>query len=93
MPQVPDQPTARALYEGDRSDTAAQQDLGSIWQAVTERLRVSVPDATFRLWLEPLRAAAAQGDTLYVKAPDGIRAWVERRYAALISAEIGRAHV
>ena len=85
MPQVPDQPTARPLGEDGFSDTAAQQDLGSIWQAVTERLRVSVPDATFRLWLEPLRAAAAQGDTLYVKAPDGIRAWVERRYAALIS--------
>ncbi len=85
MPQVPDQPTASALDEGDFSDTAAQQDLGSIWQAVTERLRVSVPDATFKLWLEPLRAAAAQGDTLYVKAPDGIRAWVERRYTTLIS--------
>jgi len=85
VPQVPDQPTARPLVEDGFSDTAAQQDLGSIWQAVTERLRVSVPDATFRLWLEPLRAAAAQGDTLYVKAPDGIRAWVERRYAALIS--------
>jgi chromosomal replication initiator protein len=85
VPQVPDQPTARPLGEDAFSDTAAQQDLGSIWQAVTERLRVSVPDATFRLWLEPLRAAAAQGDTLYVKAPDGIRAWVERRYAALIS--------
>jgi chromosomal replication initiator protein len=85
VPQVPDQPTASALDEDDFSDTAAQQDLGSIWQAVTERLRVSVPDATFKLWLEPLRAAAAQGDTLYVKAPDGIRAWVERRYTALIS--------
>jgi len=93
VPQVPDQPTARALYEGDRSDTAAQQDLGSIWQAVTERLRVSVPDATFRLWLEPLRAAAAQGDTLYVKAPDGIRAWVERRYAALISQALTQVEV
>jgi chromosomal replication initiator protein DnaA len=85
VPQVPDQPTASALGEDDFSDTAAQQDLGSIWQAVTERLRVSVPDATFRLWLEPLRVAAAQGDTLYIRAPDGIRAWVERRYTALIS--------
>jgi chromosomal replication initiator protein len=66
-------------------DAAQQDDLGSIWQAVTERLRASVPDTTFRLWLEPLRAAATQGDTLYIRAPDGIRAWVERRYTALIS--------
>jgi chromosomal replication initiator protein len=93
VPQVPDQPTARAFCEDDCSDTAVQQDLGSIWQAVTERLRASVPDATFRLWLEPLRAAAAQGDTLYVKAPDGIRAWVERRYAALISQALTQVEV
>jgi chromosomal replication initiator protein len=93
VPQVPDQPTARAFREDDCSDTAVQQDLGSIWQAVTERLRASVPDATFRLWLEPLRAAAAQGDTLYVKAPDGIRAWVERRYAALISQALTQVEV
>jgi chromosomal replication initiator protein len=64
--------------------TPAEQDIGPIWQAVRERLRESVPDSTYRLWLEPLRAAAAQGDTLYVNAPDGIRAWVERRYARMI---------
>jgi chromosomal replication initiator protein len=85
VPQVPDQSTRSSPAGDSISDTAALQDLGSIWQAVTERLRGSVPDATFRLWLEPLRAVAAQEDTLYVKAPDGIRAWVERRYAVLIS--------
>ena len=84
MPHVPDQPT-RSQPDGTTIDgTTAQADLVSIWQAVTERLRASVPDATFRLWLEPLHVAAAQGDTLYIKAPEGIRAWVERRYAALI---------
>jgi len=82
VPQSSDQPTSEPA--GLASD-AAQQDLGSIWQEVSDRLRASVPEPTFRLWLEPLRVAAAQGDTLYVKAPDGIRAWVERRYATLIS--------
>jgi chromosomal replication initiator protein len=82
VPHSPDQPISeRPGLAGD----PAQQDLGSIWQAVNDRLRASVPEPTFRLWLEPLRAAAAQGDTLYIKAPDGIRAWVERRYANLIS--------
>ncbi len=85
MPNVADQPTSRSSGADTITDAAAQQDLGSIWEAVTERLRTSVPEATFRLWLEPLRAAAAQGDTLYIKAPDGIRTWVERRYAALIN--------
>jgi chromosomal replication initiator protein len=84
VPHVPDQPTSD-LGDDSFADAVTQQDLGSIWEAVSERLRASVPDATFRLWLEPLRAASAQGDTLYVKAPEGIRAWVERRYAGLIT--------
>jgi chromosomal replication initiator protein len=88
VPHPPDQPNPQPA--ASVADAAQQQDLGSIWQAVTDRLRTSVPEATFRLWLEPLRAAAAQGDTLYVKAPDGIRAWVERRYATLISQAVSQ---
>jgi chromosomal replication initiator protein len=84
VPHVPDQPTSN-LGEDTFPGAVAQQDLGSIWEAVSERLRASVPDATFRLWLEPLRATSAQGDTLYINAPEGIRAWVERRYATLIN--------
>ena len=48
------------------------------------RLRASVPESTFRLWLEPLRVVGGRGRTLYLGAPDGIRAWVERRYSSLI---------
>ncbi len=65
-------------------DSADQQDLNGLWQGVQGRLRVSVPDSTFRLWLEPLRPVGAQGTTLFLSAPEGIRAWVERRYASLI---------
>ena len=49
-----------------------------------QRLRAAVPESTFRLWLEPLRAVAAQEQTLLLAAPEGIRSWVERRYASLI---------
>lgn len=65
-------------------DGADGQGLEAIWRDVQRRLRDSVPDSTFRLWLEPLRALAAQGETLYLSAPEGIRAWVERRYSSLI---------
>jgi chromosomal replication initiator protein len=85
VPQVPDQSTSNPAGPVARGNPAEAQDIGSIWQAVSERLRAAVPDATFRLWLEPLRAAGVQGDTLYVEAPEGIRAWVERRYTTLIS--------
>jgi len=43
-----------------------------------------VPESTYRLWLEPLRVVGANADTLYLTAPEGIRAWAERRYSALI---------
>ena len=48
------------------------------------RLRASVPDSTFNLWLRPLQVLGARGTTLHLSAPDSIRSWVERRYASLI---------
>src|SRR6202008_4445365 len=44
----------------------------------------AVPASTFEIWLEPVRAIGARGTTLYLAAPDGISAWVERRYSALL---------
>ena len=69
----------------DPRSAGAEEDIGSIWEGVRSRLRASLPEATFKMWLEPLRVAAVQGETLYLTAPDGIRAWVERRYTGLIS--------
>jgi len=60
------------------------QDLEALWDDVRARLRAAVPDSTYKIWLEPLRPAGAQGRTLYLTAPDGIRTWVERRYAPLL---------
>ncbi len=59
-------------------------DIGEVWEGVRERLQASVPQSTFRMWMEPLRPAGGRGDTLHVVAPEGIRNWVERRYAGLI---------
>jgi chromosomal replication initiator protein len=65
-------------------DDPAKLDLDCLWQDVQERLRVALPPSTFQLWLEPLKVVGAQADTLYLSAPDGIRAWTERRYSGLI---------
>jgi chromosomal replication initiator protein len=48
-----------------------------------------VPESTYRLWLEPLEAVGVDGEAIYLKAPEGIRAWAERRYSALIVAALG----
>ena len=66
-------------------EDASRQSLDAIWREAQERLRESVPESTFKLWLEPIRAVGAQAETLYLSAPDGIRTWVERRYSTLIS--------
>jgi chromosomal replication initiator protein len=63
-------------------------DLGGVWSEVRDRLRASVPESTFRIWLEPLRPVGVRGHTLQLAAPEGIRAWVERRYAGLIAAAL-----
>jgi chromosomal replication initiator protein len=65
-------------------DDSSPTDLQALWRTTQERLRESLPESTFRLWLEPLDAVGADAETLYLRAPEGIRAWAERRYSALI---------
>ncbi|HKZ13884.1 MAG TPA: chromosomal replication initiator protein DnaA [Solirubrobacterales bacterium] len=66
-------------------DDSSPTDLDALWRTTQERLEGSVPESTYRLWLEPLKAVGASGETLYLEAPEGIRAWTERRYSGLIS--------
>jgi chromosomal replication initiator protein len=54
-------------------------------------MRASVPQSTFQLWLEPLKVAGAQAETLLLTAPDSIRAWTERRYSGLIQEALAAA--
>jgi chromosomal replication initiator protein len=73
------------MVGGSVPDDSPRHQLDALWEETRERLRGSVPESTYRLWLEPLRAVGADGETLYLEAPEGIRAWTERRYAALIT--------
>ena len=66
-------------------DDSSSHDLEARWRATQERLKESVPESTFRLWLEPLRAVGVEDETLYLGAPKGKRAWTERRYSSLIA--------
>ncbi|HEX4752954.1 MAG TPA: chromosomal replication initiator protein DnaA [Solirubrobacterales bacterium] len=69
-------------------DDSSPTDLDALWRTTQERLRASVPESTYKLWLEPLQAVGVDSHTLYLKAPEGIRAWAERRYSALIAAAV-----
>ena len=65
-------------------DDPPGQSLETVWEDAQARLRAAVPESTYKLWLEPLRAVGAQNRTLYLTAPAGVRSWVERRYSSLI---------
>jgi hypothetical protein len=54
------------------------------WVLARRALRHSLPPSTYRLWIRPIRPAGADGPTLFLTAPAGVTAWVERRYTALI---------
>jgi chromosomal replication initiator protein len=77
-------PPARRYGRPPVHDDAAKHDLDSLWRDVQTRLRASVPASTFQLWLEPLEVVGTKDGALYLSAPDGIRAWSERRYSGLI---------
>jgi len=78
-------PQARRYGRPPVSDDSPRNELEALWRATQERLAASVPGSTFSLWLEPLEAVGVEGDTLYLAAPEGIRAWTERRYSSLIA--------
>jgi chromosomal replication initiator protein len=56
-----------------------------VWEALQRALRTEVTEVTFHIWLQPLEPAALLGGTLYVKAPDHIRSWVQERFRPLIA--------
>ena len=66
-------------------DDLPGQNLDTLWEEVRRHLRDAVPRSTYDIWLEPLRPVGVQGSTLYLTAPGGIQAWVERRYCSLLA--------
>ena len=66
-------------------DDSPPHDLDALWRATRERLKATVPESTYLLWLEPLEAIGVEGDTLFLTAPESVRAWSERRYTSLIA--------
>jgi chromosomal replication initiator protein len=53
-----------------------------IWSQVRARLRRSLPEATYQIWLEPLTLREMAGSTMVVVAPTEIRQWVVDRFHA-----------
>jgi DnaA-like protein len=71
---------ARERLTAIEDDPAATE----AWEVASLKLAASVVVSTFKLWLQPLRAVGAEGTTLLLGCPDGVRGWTERRYSTLI---------
>ena len=57
------------------------------WHRIQHELRRAVGDSTWHIWLEPLKLAAVHRDgRLVLEAPDGVRPWVNGRFARVIRA-------
>jgi hypothetical protein len=54
------------------------------WAQAKKRVRASVPESTYLLWIDPVDVFGAEGDALVLEAPESVRGWTERRYSHLI---------
>ncbi|HEY5342230.1 MAG TPA: chromosomal replication initiator protein DnaA [Solirubrobacteraceae bacterium] len=59
-------------------------ELEHIWSRVQAELARAVGEATYRIWLEDLRADELVGERLRVEAPPQARGWIEARFGRLI---------
>ena len=62
------------------TDAALEQS----WKRISAELQGAVTDATWHLWLEPLRPREIVGDAVVVEAPDTVRGWVSDRFGRLL---------
>lgn len=87
---------------GPRSPTAAvmveavpplelNPELLQAWNRALQEVRRSLPESTFEIWIAPLSLAGYRAGTVFLKAPERIRAWVEMRYAGLLADALSRA--
>ena len=54
------------------------------WQEVDALLRRRLPEATYDLWLAPLRPVGLEGDALHLAVPPQMLTWVRDRFGRLL---------
>lgn len=81
-------PSPRSSPESPGS--SSQEAVAQLWNLVRDQLSASLPESTYRMWLAPLKPATRRGNTLFLEAPESIRAWAEKRYSGLILHSISK---
>ena len=83
-------PHDRISETSESSDSSGQERVSHLWNSVRPHLSASLPESTYRMWLAPLNPVAHRGNTLFIEAPESVRAWVEKRYSGLILHSVSR---
>jgi chromosomal replication initiator protein len=65
---------------------AVTSDPAPIWTRLQAELRRRVPDATYDIWLEPLRWGGIDGDVVTLLAPAEVCTWVQQRFSGALDA-------
>ena len=61
-------------------------ELDHIWSRVQNQLALVVDEATYRIWLEPLRPVELLDDTLVVRAQEHACRWTRERFGSVLNA-------
>jgi chromosomal replication initiator protein len=69
-------------------DAALNAELEQIWSRVQAELALSVDEATYRIWLEPLRARGFDGGRLLIEAPPQACGWIHDRFGRLLRTSV-----
>ncbi len=77
-------PQARRYGRRPVPEDSSRHDLDALWRQTQERLRGLGPGVDLPPLARAAEAAGAEGDTLFLTAPEGIRAWSR---AALLGAD------
>ena len=59
------------------------------WTPINEKLKQTVDEGAYGIWLAPLHLHAVTAHELEVGAPPAIARWVERRYERVLRAAAG----
>jgi chromosomal replication initiator protein len=65
-------------------------ELEHIWSRIQAELALAVDEATYRIWLEPLRPCSFSGERLLLEAPPQACGWIRDRFGRTLQATAAR---
>ncbi|HLJ04012.1 MAG TPA: chromosomal replication initiator protein DnaA [Solirubrobacteraceae bacterium] len=65
-------------------ELSAHLDVTTVWREIRNRLRRTLGDSMYSVWIEPLELDSLDEKTLILKAPGETEAWLRKRYGRVL---------